>query len=56
MTRTSIRGVISLPLEDEFRGFGALDLYVVAPGDVRVVTLFDALAVAREIVATFSAG
>jgi hypothetical protein len=55
VARTSIRGVISLPLEDEFRGFGALDLYLVPPGDVRAVTLFDALTVAREVVGTFQA-
>jgi hypothetical protein len=53
VTRTSIRGIISLPLEDEFRGFGALDLYVAPPRDVRAVTLCDALTVAAEVVGTF---
>jgi hypothetical protein len=55
VTRTSIRGIISLPLEDEFRGFGALDLYLVPPHDVRSVPLFDSLTVGREVVATFQA-
>jgi hypothetical protein len=53
VARTSIRGIIALPLDDGVRGFGALDLYLVAPGDVGSVTLSDALAVAREVVATF---
>jgi hypothetical protein len=53
--RTSIRGIISLPLEDELRGFGALDLYLRAPGDVRGVSLADALEVVSEVVAVFQA-
>ncbi len=50
VTRTAVRGIISLPLADRARGFGALDLYLVPPNDVGAVTLFDALAVASETV------
>ena len=53
VTRTAVRGIISLPLADETRGFGALDLFLVPPNDVREVTLFDALAVTREVVSVF---
>lgn len=53
--RTAIRGVISLPMEDEFRGFGAVDLYLAAPGDVRAVSLADALDVVAEVAAVFRA-
>lgn len=55
VARTSIRGIIALPLEDDLRAFGALDLYLVPPGDVGSVTLLDALTVAREVVETFQA-
>jgi len=54
VTRTAVRDIISLPLADETRGFGALDLYLVPPNDVRAVTLFDALAVASEVVSVFA--
>ena len=53
--RTAVRGIISLPLEDELHGFGALDLYLTEPGDVRSVALADALDVSREIVTVFRA-
>jgi hypothetical protein len=53
VTRTAVRDIISLPLADETRGFGALDLYLVPPNDIRVVTLADALAVASEVVSVF---
>jgi hypothetical protein len=56
VTRTAVRDIISLPLVDETRGFGALDLYLVPPSDVRAVALADALAVASEVVAVFHAG
>jgi hypothetical protein len=55
VTRTSIRAIIALPLEDEFRGFGALDLYLIPPRGVGSLTLFDALTVAREVVTVFQA-
>ena len=54
VARTTVRDIISLPLADETRGFGALDLYLVPPNDVRAVSLFDALAVATEVVSVFS--
>lgn len=46
VTRTSILGIISLPLHGDLAGFGALDLYVAPPSDIAAVTLVDALAVA----------
>ena len=55
VTRTAVRGIISIPLADESRGFGALDLYLVPPNDVRSVPLSDALTVAREVVSVFRA-
>jgi len=55
MARTAIRGIVSLPLEEELRGFGALDLFLAAPGDVGSVDLVDALAVVHEVVSVFQA-
>lgn len=49
VSRTSIRGIISLPLGDELRGFGALDLYLLSPSGVRSVMLADALTVADQV-------
>jgi hypothetical protein len=51
--RTPVRGIISLPLVDELRGFGALDLYLVPPNDIGSVTLADALEVSRGVVSMF---
>ena len=51
VARTRIRGSISLPLRDEMRGIGALDLYVIPPRDLGSLSLRDALAVS-ELVAT----
>ena len=48
--RTAIRGTISLPLRDELRGVGALDLYVVPPHDIGSLSLQDALTVTGEVV------
>jgi hypothetical protein len=48
---TPIRGTISLPLRDELRGIGALDLYVVPPRDVGSLSLRDALSVSDEVAA-----
>lgn len=53
--RTPVRGVISLPLVEELRGFGAVDLYLVPPNDIGSVALPDAVEVAGEIVARFRA-
>lgn len=53
-SRTPFRAVLSLPLADEFRGMGALDLYLTPPRRVGDVRLSDALAVARAIVAALS--
>jgi hypothetical protein len=53
--RTAIRGIISLPLEDDLRGFGALDLFLTGPGDVRRVGLADCLDVVHEVVTVFHA-
>ena len=55
VARTPVRGVISLPLVDELRGFGAMDLYLVPPNDIGSVTLYDALAVTGDVVARFQA-
>lgn len=55
VARTPVRGTISLPLEDELRGVGALDLYVVPPRDVASLSLQDALMVTGEVAATFTA-
>jgi hypothetical protein len=55
VTRTPIRGIISLPLAEDLASFGALDLYVVPPQDTGAVTLADALAVTREVTTTFLA-
>ena len=48
-TRTSIRGTISLPLRDELRGIGALDLYVVPPRHIGSLSLQDALTVTGQV-------
>jgi len=55
VTQTPIRGTISLPLQAELRGIGALDLYVVPPHDVAALSLQDALAVTAEVVAALQA-
>ena len=51
VTRTPIRGTISLPLRDDLRGIGALDLYVVPPRDLGSLSLQDALAVSEQVTA-----
>lgn len=53
VSRTFIRGIISLPLGNELRGFGALDLYMVSPNGVGSVRLADALTVADQVGAVF---
>ncbi|MGY1740615.1 MULTISPECIES: ANTAR domain-containing protein [unclassified Blastococcus] len=52
---TPVRGTISLPLADGLSGIGALDLYVVPPGDIATLGLQDALVVADEVAATLRA-
>ena len=54
-TRTPFRAVLSLPLADDFRGMGALDLYLAPPRRVGDVRLSDALAVATAVAAALSA-
>lgn len=51
VAHTPIRGTISLPLRDELRGIGALDLYVVPPRDVESLSLRDALSVSEHVAA-----
>jgi hypothetical protein len=55
LSRTPVRGTISLPLSGGLHGIGALDLYVVPPRDVGALSLRDALAVADEITAALQA-
>ncbi|WP_204263812.1 GAF domain-containing protein [Geodermatophilus normandii] len=55
VTRTPIRGIISLPLGDELRDIGALDLYTVPPNDVTALSLADALDISAEVTSTFRA-
>lgn len=49
VTRTRIRGTISLPLRDSLNGIGALDLYVVPPRDTGSLSLQDALLISTEV-------
>jgi hypothetical protein len=53
--RTPIRGIISLPLRDELRGIGALDLYLVPPCDVATLSLRDALTISGQVAAVLRA-
>lgn len=55
VTRTPIRGVVSLPLEDEFSDLGVLDLYLVPPRDVGGLDLELGRAVAGEVTAALRA-
>lgn len=52
--RTPFRGIISLPLEADLHGVGALDLYLLRAQDLRAVSLSDALAVTHELAACFT--
>ena len=49
VTRTPIRGIISLPLRGAFRGVGALDLYLMPPRDVGSLSLWDACTISAEV-------
>jgi len=51
VAHTPIRGTLSLPLRDELRGIGALDLYVVPPREVGSLSLDDALTVRAQVAA-----
>jgi hypothetical protein len=51
VARTPIRGSLSLPLRDELRGIGALDLYAVPPREVGSLILDDALTMAAQVAA-----
>ncbi|MGX5654606.1 GAF domain-containing protein [Geodermatophilus nigrescens] len=53
VAHTPIRGTISLPLEDDLRGIGALDLYTMPPNDVTTRRLADALRIGAEVAAAF---
>jgi hypothetical protein len=55
VAHTPIRGTLSIPLRDELRGIGALDLYVVPPRDLGSLGLSDALTVGAEIAAALRA-
>ena len=55
VTHTPIRGTLSLPLHDELRGIGALDLYVVPPQEVGALSLGDAMTVRAEVAAVLQA-
>ncbi|OMQ16677.1 GAF domain-containing protein [Modestobacter sp. VKM Ac-2676] len=55
VTHTRIRGTISIPLRDELRGIGALDLYLVPPRGVGSLSLQDALLISGEVAAVLQA-
>jgi hypothetical protein len=55
VTRTPIRSVVSLPLHDEYRELGVLDLYLVPPRDLGDLDLDLGRAVAGEVTAALRA-
>jgi hypothetical protein len=55
VTRTTIRGAISLPLRDGLKGVGALDLYVIPPNEIAALSLGDAQMIAGEVGAVLQA-
>lgn len=55
VARTAVRGVVSLPLGDQFRDMGVLDLYLVPPRDVEGLDMGAALTVADEVTAALRA-
>lgn len=55
VTRTSVRGAVSVPLRDGLRGVGALDLYLIPPSDIAALSLADALVVTGEVTAVLRA-
>nr|WP_211660932.1 GAF domain-containing protein [Modestobacter muralis] len=54
VTRTPVRGIVSLPLHGGLEDVGALDLYLLAPGDVRVLGLADSLTVTAALSEAFA--
>ena len=55
VAHTPVRGVISLPLHGGLEDVGALDLYLDAPGDIRVLGLADSLTVTAALSDAFAA-
>ena len=55
VSHTPVRGVISLPLHGGLEDVGALDLYLNAPGDIRVLGLADSLTVTAALSDAFAA-
>jgi len=55
VSRTPIRGIVSLPLHGGLQDVGALDLYLQPPGHVRDLALADALAVTTALSDYFAA-
>ena len=55
VARTPIRGTVSIPLREDLRGIGALDLYVVPPRDLGSLGLSDALTVGAQVAAVLQA-
>jgi hypothetical protein len=49
LTRTEIRSVASIPLQNGLAGVGALDLYVIPPNDIAVLDLGDAHVIAGQV-------
>lgn len=55
VSRTPIRSVVSLPLHEEFRDLGVLDLYLVPPRDLGDLDLDLGMAVVGEVTAALRA-
>jgi hypothetical protein len=55
VTHTPIRGTLSIPLRDDLRGIGALDVYMVPPREVGSLSLSDALTVGAQVAAALQA-
>ncbi|MGS0684559.1 GAF domain-containing protein [Nakamurella sp. GG22] len=56
ITRTPIRGIVSIPLPDALTGFGVLDLYVHHPDDLARINLDHLQPITGYIAAALSAG
>jgi hypothetical protein len=54
VTRTPIRGTLSLPLRDGLRGIGALDLYAVPPRVVGSLVLADVVTIGAQVAAVLA--
>lgn len=55
VSRSAVRSVVSVPLEDQFREMGVLDLYLVPPRDLEELDMVAVLAVVGEITAALRA-